>query len=379
MGDSVKDNDRRLAEISAAIGKKDWITVRNLSKEILALDRGNAAAKEFLKLSKQRMQNQSGSSLTHPEGQSLTAAAEEVFVGRREEIDRLEALVEKVISGRGRMVMIAGEPGIGKTRIAEELHRYARSKGVRVLWGKCYEGQGAPAYWQWVQVLRSYVREQEAENLRSEMGAGAPVIAELIPEVHEKLSDLPHPPALDNPESSRFRLFDATVTFLKNASKSEPLVLILDDLHWADSPSLIFLEFVAHELMDSRLLVSVASVVGESFTATLLARLIEVLEEALLSRIVEEHPDAVGHYKFAHALIQQTLVEELTITRRVRLHARIGQASRLCPASPMKKPSITSRGVWPQGKARRTRIPPSSFGPWLYGLALQRCAATRSL
>ena len=77
----------------------------------------------------------------------------------------------------------------------------------------------------------------------------------MIGDVREKLPDLPKPVALEDPESSRFRLFDAVTTFLKSASEGQPLVIVLDDLHWADTPTLVFLEFAAHELSGSRLLV----------------------------------------------------------------------------------------------------------------------------
>lgn len=88
------------------------------------------------------------------------------------------------------------------------------------------------------------------------MGSGGAVIAELITDVREKLPDLPRPVALDDPESSRFRLFDAITTFLKSAANGNPLLIVLDDLHWADTQALVFLEFIAHELKGSRLLIA---------------------------------------------------------------------------------------------------------------------------
>ncbi len=102
--------------------------------------------------------------------------------------------------------------------------------------------------------MRSYVQQASAEQLRAEMGAGAADIAEILPEIRFKLPDLEAPPALE-PESARFRLFDSITTFLKNASQSQPLMLVLDDLHWADRSSLRLLEFIARELGASRLLV----------------------------------------------------------------------------------------------------------------------------
>lgn len=176
-----------------------------------------------------------------------------VFVGRQRETGELRAALEESIAGHGRLAMLVGEPGIGKTRIAQELASYAKQRGAQVLWGWCYEGEGAPPYWPWIQILRGYLRHQDPDGLRSEMGAGAADIAEIIPEVREKLPVLEPPPALE-PEQARFRLFDSITGFLKNAAQSQPLVLVLDDLHWADKPSLLLLQFLAREIGGSRLL-----------------------------------------------------------------------------------------------------------------------------
>jgi predicted ATPase len=150
--------------------------------------------------------------------------------------------------------MLAGEPGIGKTRTAQELAAYAESRETQVLWGWCYEEAGAPPYWPWIQLLRSYLQRTNPDQLRSQLGVGAADIAEIISEVREQLPGLEPPPALE-PEQARFRLFDSIATFLKNATQFQPLMLVLDDLHWADKPSLLLLQFLARQLRESRLLV----------------------------------------------------------------------------------------------------------------------------
>ena len=160
------------------------------------------------------------------------------FVGREREMAELKVALDEAISGRGRLVMLAGEPGIGKTRTVQELADIAEERGVKVLWGRSLEQQGSPPYWPWVQIIRSYVREREAEQLRSEMGSGAAAIAEIVPEVRQQLAGRETPVELD-PEQARFRLFDSITTFLKNAASSQPLMLVLDDLHWSDKPSLL--------------------------------------------------------------------------------------------------------------------------------------------
>ncbi|HIB12956.1 MAG TPA: ATP-binding protein, partial [Dehalococcoidia bacterium] len=86
-----------------------------------------------------------------------------VFVGRQQEMAALEAALHDALSGQGRLVMLAGEPGIGKTRTAQELAAYAKEHGVQVLWGWCYEEEGAPPYWPWVQTMRSYVQQASRE------------------------------------------------------------------------------------------------------------------------------------------------------------------------------------------------------------------------
>ncbi len=187
-------------------------------------------------------------------GRSLDSMASGVFVGRQKEMDQLRAVLEESLSGRGRMVTLVGEPGIGKTRTAQELQTYAGLRRCQVLWGRCYEGGGAPPYWPWVQAIRSYVKEHEPEQLRREMGSAVSVIAEVVSDVKERIPNVQPPPQLDSPESARFRLFDSIATFLKTASRSQPLLVILDDLHWSDKPSLLLLEFVARELHDSRVL-----------------------------------------------------------------------------------------------------------------------------
>ena len=120
-----------------------------------------------------------------------------VFVGRQQEMAALEAALHDALSGQGRLVMLAGEPGIGKTRTAQELAAYAKEHGVQVLWGWCYEEEGAPPYWPWVQTMRSYVQQASREQLAAEIGLGAAAIADIVPEIRRKLPDLETPPELE--------------------------------------------------------------------------------------------------------------------------------------------------------------------------------------
>src|SRR5580698_5993903 len=171
------------------------------------------------------------------------------FVGRARELAALTTDLDAAVSGRGRVVLVAGEPGIGKTRLAEELAPRATARGAAVLWGRCWEGAGAPAFWPWVQIVRRYVQVQAGDptSLRHDLGFGAAEIAQLVPAVHDCVPDLPTPPPLE-PEAARFRLFDSLTGFLRTAAARRPLLLLLDDLHWADVPSLALLRFMSREL-----------------------------------------------------------------------------------------------------------------------------------
>jgi predicted ATPase len=156
----------------------------------------------------------------------------------------LSALSERLAAagrGVGTVVLLAGEPGIGKTRTAEEFAAVAEEHGAAVLWGRCLEGEGAPPFWPWIQILSSHARDRDSKILRAELGAGGADLAQLAPLLRERFPDLPPLPAAA-PDPSRFRLFDAVTTFLWNVAVDRPLVLVLDDLHQADAPSLRLLE-----------------------------------------------------------------------------------------------------------------------------------------
>ena len=379
----------------------------------------------------------------------------DIFVGRERELEELQVALEATILGHGRVVLLAGDPGIGKTRTAKELAAAACRQGAQVLIGRCYEGSGAPPFWPWVQIVRSYVRHCEAQTLRQEMGGGAVDIAQVITEVREHLPDLPSPSAPE-PEQARFRFFDSLTTFFKTAGQAHPLVLILDDLHWADTPSLRLLQFLARELSNAPLLVlatyrdvavgrqhplkqilgelarepvtqsillqglterdvarfvehttgvqppetlvaalykqtegnpffmteiahllvtegdecvlhdfqsaidlpipqrvrevigrrldhlsadchcvlATAAVIGREFCLAVLKRVsdlsyervLDVLEEAVAARVIMEVPGTAGVYSFSHALIRETLYRELTLSSRMKLHRRVGEA-----------------------------------------------------
>jgi DNA-binding SARP family transcriptional activator len=176
------------------------------------------------------------------------------FVGRERELGELVSALDRAHAGVGSIFLVTGEPGIGKSRLAEELAWQARTRGARVLVGRSWEAGGAPAYWPWVEALRTYVRNIDREALKADLGADASQLVQIVPELSELIPDLPLAEAGDS-ESARFRLFDAVRSFLRNASARAPIVLVLDDLHAADEPSLLLLRFVARDLADVHVLV----------------------------------------------------------------------------------------------------------------------------
>lgn len=179
------------------------------------------------------------------------------FVGRRDEMEQLKAALEAVLSGHGSLVMLVGEPGIGKSRLAREFTVYASLRGAQVLTGNCYEGEITVPYLPFVDALRQYVRSRSDAALLSELGSGAPEVAKLVSEVRERFPDIPEAPPLEG-EAERLRLFDSVTRFLCSVSRSEPVVLFLDDVHWADKPSLLLLQYLARNVRSDRILVLAA-------------------------------------------------------------------------------------------------------------------------
>jgi predicted ATPase len=150
--------------------------------------------------------------------------------------------------------MLVGEPGIGKTRLAEEFAVYARLRGAQFLTGHSYEGAVDVAYSPFVEAFRQYVRARPDVELRRELGEGAPDVANLVSEIRQRFPDLPASPPLQG-DAERQRLFGSVTDFLRSATAASPLVLHLDDLHWSDKPSLLLLRHLARHLASDRLLI----------------------------------------------------------------------------------------------------------------------------
>lgn len=161
---------------------------------------------------------------TAPPPAPIPTDPELLLVGRAAELELLGDVVTKAMGGHGSLVLVRGEPGIGKTRLAEEAAEGAAARGARVLWGRCYEDGGGGPYAPWTEALRVW---PDAVRL-----AGGPGGASAEPD----------------PEGARLRLFQAVTAFLREQGAQGPIVLVLDDLQWADRPSLLLLQWVSREL-----------------------------------------------------------------------------------------------------------------------------------
>ena len=337
------------------------------------------------------------------------------LVGRVKETALLAAELEAALAGSGVLVLVSGDGGIGKTALAEELCSRAALAGADVLWGRSLEGEGAPPFWPWLQILRALDPELARRNPGEES------------------------------QESRFGFFEAVVSRLKASAADKGAVVALDDLHWADQPSVLLLRFLAAEIADSRLLVianyresdldpqsalaralpdlrrervtrslhleglaepevaelvasltgdqasratsrsifaraegnpffvaeivrllgaegegrqvpegisqvirrrtsllspachevlEAASVIGREFSLKALeavsgrapGALLSSVDEAVAARVVTQMANAPGRFLFNHALIRETLYEDLSMSRRVELHRRVGEA-----------------------------------------------------
>ncbi len=392
-----------------------------------------------------------------PAPPALAAMLRAKFVGRIAERERLMAALSRAGEGERRVAFIAGEPGIGKTRLAAEIAREAEVRGAIILYGRCDEDLSAP-FQPWVQALRHFLAHAELAAFVAEEPEAASVLSRLLPELKRLLPDRA-PQRLD-PESERVRVFEAIDALLAFASRAAPVLVVLDDLHWSDKPSLVLLRHLASSPRPAALLLlgtyretdlvrthplaelladlrrdpavervllrgldepetgalledraahdvpagfvhalhaetagnpffveevlrhlaetgalrreagrwtsdrriedlgipegvrevvgrrlsrlsevanqalGVAAVVGRDFDAPTIESaggptgdaLLDALDEAARAQLIQEVAGASGRYAFAHALVRQTLYEELGTTRRVRLHWRIGDA-----------------------------------------------------
>lgn len=392
----------------------------------------------------------------------LQVQPETAYVGREDIRARLSQVLHQVVEGARKIVLITGEPGIGKTRLATQVALEANAEGATVLYGQC-DQELAGSYQPWVQALRCLVEQAPTEVLVQHVGEHGGELCRLVPELARRLPNVPAP-RVNDPAADRCQVFGAVVGLLQCAAAHGLVVLLLDDLHWADRPSLALLKHVVAHVLSAHLLVlstyrdsetdaahplsalladlhrepgvewvalhglaqreveslmaaaaghelnarglelaaavrresegnpffvteilrdlvesgglvqdgngryvitadiaelgiprsvrdvvaqrvhrlgpdavsalSAAAVIGREFDLELLSvvteryedDLLAVLESAVAGSVLTESPQLPGRFMFAHALINRTLYEDLSRTRRARLHTRIAQA-----------------------------------------------------
>ena len=175
------------------------------------------------------------------------------LIGRDAERKDLLRLLEETMAGRGGMVMIGGEPGIGKTHLVCAVIEEARRRGAYANIGRCYEMEGAPPYAPFIEILEHSARSAPREALRHALGDAAPEVARLMPELRRMFPDIP--PAVELPPEQRRRfLFNAYREFVERAAGITPLVAVFEDLHWADEPTLLLLHHLAQTAASSPIL-----------------------------------------------------------------------------------------------------------------------------
>jgi predicted ATPase/DNA-binding winged helix-turn-helix (wHTH) protein len=182
------------------------------------------------------------------------------FVGRADLVAPLRLAERAAESGEGRLVLLSGEPGVGKTRLLQHVCHGAKTEGKSVWTGQCYEGEGAPAFWPWIQVVRQSLSELSARDIAQLPGE---VVADLGLLVPELVSRTALPARERDPDAARFRLYDSISRFLFRLSEAAYRLIVVDDLHWADHASLALLDFVAARLGERRLLLLAAVRTGE--------------------------------------------------------------------------------------------------------------------
>ena len=172
------------------------------------------------------------------------------YVGRAQELKRLTAMVKDARAGNGITVLISGEAGVGKTRLIEEVAQRARADGVLVLTGRCQDLDAPPAYHPFIEQVEHALRIVAPERMRQALGDNAPELAKLMPELRKHFTDIIEPVQL-SPEHERRYLLNGVAEYAARAARAQPLMLVYEDLHWADTSTCTLFEHLAEWLRES--------------------------------------------------------------------------------------------------------------------------------
>src|ERR1700752_939221 len=159
------------------------------------------------------------------------------MIGRRHEVAALWRQLELARAGATQVALVSGEPGIGKTHILREVARRAAAEGLPGLRGGASEAEGMPPYLPFLEALGRYIRAVDVMDLRAQAGRAAATLGALMPELAERIGELPAGYPLP-PDQARLRLYDAVAGFVAAIAAPNGLVLLLDDLQWADPATL---------------------------------------------------------------------------------------------------------------------------------------------
>jgi class 3 adenylate cyclase/tetratricopeptide (TPR) repeat protein len=250
------------------------------------------------------------------------------FAGRARELGIVQRALDDVLSGAGRVVLVQGEAGIGKSRLAWELGHLAAERGVAMVSGRCVEGGAAPTLWPWLEIMRA-LSDRSKADASEEL---SPLVAGLLAPATAAA------PGLAASAEARFALYTAVAERLTAAASQRPLLVVLDDIHWADTPSLELLETVALDLVAVRLLLVAAYREDEPNPAKALTRVLNAVvrcpwtQRVVLRGLAE---DAVGQ------LIRDAMQEEPPPALVAAVHSRtrgnpffVAELVRLAAAEP---------------------------------------------
>src|SRR3954454_18709525 len=165
------------------------------------------------------------------------------FVGRSAELERLRTLMPSADGEHGRVVVIGGAPGSGKSRLVREFAAEAASDGALVLYGAC-DAEVRTPYGPFVDALDQLARDTEPEELRTALGSGGGELTRLLPDLGTRVGALP-PAGEADPDTERHRLHTAVAELLEGITRHQPTLLVVEDVHWADAPTLLLLRHLA--------------------------------------------------------------------------------------------------------------------------------------